>query len=210
MVKACCCGCSLSNGSIAIGAVFLSLSILGAVFAGWGISAWTLTYDAIREAQALCKDPVQTQYNRHCQHLSQGDLDPLSNLYAWLQPKITAFLVVYMGICLFQIVVNSLLIHGCKKKRPGLLVPFIVAQLVSFGFSVFIVIININFFGFLNSLYGLIVSILLWVLNGYLTVVVISCRAEMVAELRGNDEEEMKNGIGKDVGIYNPGYLKGF
>ena len=35
-------------------------------------------------------------------------------------------------------------------------------------------------------------------------------RAEMVAELRGNDEEEMKNGIGKDVGIYNPGYLKGF
>jgi len=32
----------------------------------------------------------------------------------------------------------------------------------------------------------------------------------MVAELRGNDEEEMKNGIGKDVEIYNPGYLKGF
>ena len=30
-------------------------------------------------------------------------------------------------------------------------------------------------------------------------------RAEMVAELRGNDEEEMKNGIGKDVGMYNPG-----
>jgi len=80
---------------------------------------------------------------------------------------------VYLVMCLFNTVINSLLIHGCRQKRPGLLMPWLVVACLSLLVSMIAAVGQAVQFGFSWNWVGLVIG---WAISIYFIIVVKSTR----------------------------------
>jgi len=155
-VGSCCCGCSLNTGCIIIGSITLIGSLIGVVLVGIGLG---------ESGSSFWEDG----WNKYC--TDNPDID-------CAQYKQVALIIlwVYLFLCIFNVIINSLLIHGCRKKIPSLLMPWLVVSCLSLAISIISAIAQAAQFGLTwNSL----AAVLGWLLSAYFILVVKSYRTVM-------------------------------
>merc|ERR1712126_635215 len=106
-VSSCCCGCSLKQGTVIIGAVSITFSILY-ILMYWG--AQYLGLEEYLEAQG------------------QDDMSKKVHI---------VFMIAMGVISILNICVNSCLIHGANKDNPKLLLPWIILMGINICLSIF-------------------------------------------------------------------------
>merc|ERR1712226_547624 len=88
------------------------------------------------------------------------------------------FIVLAIVICVFMIVVASILIHGARMERPDFLMPWIVVEI----FALFFVLIQI-FYAFATSQWSsAFFDIVYFALHLYFIIVVLSFRKQLQAQ----------------------------
>jgi len=154
--KACC--FDLKTGAITLGVLQLILSILGAIvfiaimfYYGYGHQYFEQKGITDEETKGLYKD--QTMY---------------------------ISLSIMLGIFVFSIIIDSLLIHGARTGRAGLLTPWLILTVLTMACLVVSIIISIIYLNWLS--FG--VRLLVLVIKGYFFVCVWSLRKEIQREKR--------------------------
>jgi len=157
--KACC--FDLKTGAITLGVLQLILSILGAIvfiaimfYYGYGHQYFEQKGFTDEEIKGLYTD--QTMY---------------------------IYLSIVIGISIFCIIIDSLLIHGARTGRAGFLTPWLVLNILTMVCLLVSIIISIIS---LNVLY-LVVRLFILVIKGYFFVCVWSLRKEIQREKRGSN-----------------------
>merc|ERR1712037_361935 len=166
-VRNCCCGCTLKTGVLIIGALYLAGAIIGCLGSASSIVS-QLSFSAI-------SDPSKP-------------FDP-SNLYDPSHPYATniarvglglwvAFLVGFIG----NAIANSLLIHGARTAKPGLIMPGVILTLHLF--LLLVELIRKIYFLFLTGAVVSFVSGLVFTLVGcvfavYFFIVIRSYRKQL-------------------------------
>jgi amino acid transporter len=93
-----------------------------------------------------------------------------------------AFLAVYLIVCLGYVVVASLLIHGARTAKPGLMMPWIILTAIGFVLDL-ISMIRYIVMGYFAGLGG---GLLFLALAIYLFIVVWSHRVELQGNPSGD------------------------
>jgi len=174
------CCCELQTGVLLVGV----LSLLGALCGCLGASI-ALSLSALGTAAAGGAFG-QFNFTRQDASLSQEQKEAISNLglgltgnaqqdtttvLAWT----TAMMAILLIICIGYVVVASMLIHGARKEKPGLLMPWIVLTIISLILNLVQLIGNLiqGYFGAVGSgLVGFVVAF-------YIFIVVWSYRKQL-------------------------------
>jgi len=157
--KACC--FDLKTGAITLGVLQLILSILGAIvfiavmfYYGYGHQYFEQKGFTDEEIKGLYTD--QTMY---------------------------IYLSIVIGISIFCIIIDSLLIHGARTGRAGFLTPWLVLTVLKMVYLLVLIISSIISLDLLS----LGVQLFVLVIKGYFFVCVWSLRKEIQREKRGSN-----------------------
>ncbi|XP_068248754.1 uncharacterized protein [Palaemon carinicauda] len=106
--------------------------------------------------------------------------------------SVTIVLYVLLALCIFMIITSSMLIHGVKNDRRGLLLPFIGQEAVNAIVFLSLFIWILATFGTDTKVIGMAISILLGTLvRGYFALVVFS-QYQALGLIRMHEEHSMK------------------
>jgi len=153
------CGCL--GASIA-----LSLSALGTAAAGGAFGQFNFT----SQDASLSQEQKEAISNLGL-GLSGNAQQDTTTVLAWT----TAMMAILLIICIGYVVVASMLIHGARKEKPGLLMPWIVLTIISLVLNLVQIIGNL-----INGYFGVVVSGLVgFVLAFYIFIVVWSYRKQL-------------------------------
>jgi len=204
-VSSCCCGCSLVKGATAIGATLLACWLLIMACSWFLLGYWIAKENIVAEAKEKCSQP-QNANLIECQRFEQAMAHMQQTLHGFdTGDFIKTFVIGYNVLGVIGIVVCSLLIHGCRKGRPNLLLPFIIFKGTSLGISAITTIgAGLYYRNIINLSAMLPIYVLLWALMAYLVIVVISCRAEMLERRVREDKELQAKSPTKNHQFENP------
>jgi len=110
-VEKCCACLELKTGTLIIGAINLLAAIVGAVFSAIGLAG-----SAVLASGAL---------NKYIDNGQQGGYqgsDAVNAAGTWGIIVTSILLIIYV----LYVVVASMLIHGARKEKPGLMMPWII------------------------------------------------------------------------------------
>jgi len=138
--KACFC-MSLKTGTILLGVLNLIGSIIGAC-ASLGILIFWVWYgeasnQSMKELQGLTDQLRELNNQLGGEDKGEPEAPPNahSHLIIWYVVTGTIFL-----ICALYIIIASLLIHGARKGRPGMLIPWLIHTTISMVLEIAVVI----------------------------------------------------------------------
>jgi len=182
------CCCPLQTGVILVGV----LSLLGALCGCLG-SAIALSLSALGTAAAsgAFGQANFTRQNEDLASFSQDQKNTLTNLglsgdaqtitttvLAWT----TAMMAILLILCIGYVVVASMLIHGARKAKPGLMMPYLVLTIISLLLNLVQIIMNLVY-GYYNivysGLFGFIIAL-------YIFIIVWSHRMELQGLQQGS------------------------
>jgi len=177
-------GCiQLQTGVLIIGVLHLILALLGAFVSAilltlssvWvsGVADGVLNQaiQGIKEGLQQADDESRAAFNQTLDTfagLSNDDVGAAKIAVV----VVTAILLV---LCIFWIITCSLLIHGARKGKPGLLMPWYIVTAIGICFSVIQIVqqfINLQIGAAIGGIFGVIIGC-------YLLVVVWSFRAQL-------------------------------
>jgi len=172
------CCCELQTGVILVGVLSLLGALCGCLGSSIGLAASAFGTAAASGAFG------QFNFTRQDASFSQDQREAFSNIgftggaqqvtttvLAWT----TAMMAILLIICIGYVVVASMLIHGARKGKPGLMMPWIVLTIISLLFNLIQLIGNL-----VNGYYNLVFSGLFGFLVGfYIFIVVWSHRKQL-------------------------------
>merc|ERR1712210_22550 len=182
------CCCELQTGVKLVGV----LTLLGALCGGF-TSSILLSLSALGTAAAngAFGQLNFTNANNDLAGFSQDKKDAMAGLglsgdaqsvattvLAWT----TAMLAILLIICIGYVVVASMLIHGARKAKPGLMMPWLVLTIISLLLNLVQVIGNL-----VNGYYNIVYSGLFGFIIGFYTFIVVwSHRMELQGLQQGS------------------------
>jgi len=175
MVKGCCCCCCKTNtvsGTIVIGSICLFFSLLGAGTSAYYLGVWHSTLSDLDGAVG----GVECGDDSDC----QANMGIYNQLMSLIKKYLNASLGTSLFVWLLNVLVDSLLIVGCVKKIPNLLLPFIVLSGICIVANIIGCIVGIVQLGFIGFLVMLIMNAIIWGLWIWMLIVVVSARSELM------------------------------
>jgi len=177
-VKKFLCCCELQTGTILVGVLSLLGALCGCLASSIGLAASAFgtaaASGAFGQLNFTRQDASFTQEQRDAFAnigLSGGAQQVTTTVLAWT----TAMMAILLIICIGYVVVASMLIHGARKGKPGLMMPWIVLTVISLLFNLIQLIGNL-----VNGYYNLVYSGIFGFLIGfYIFIVVWSHRKEL-------------------------------
>nr|ALS04526.1 hypothetical protein [Acartia pacifica] len=177
-VSKCCCGCSLKDGCLLLGI----LGIIGGVGGTIVCIAFEASTPFLEKVVDMYCDNYTASYTvddtaSFCNH------DPIK--------MVQIFFGVYLAVCLIQLIVNSLLVHGARTGNGSLLTPWLVMTGISIVLTIASTCAQMAYIGKTAILSGVISIIVNVVVSGYFLLVVHSHRKE---PMEGNLNERQNYG----------------
>jgi hypothetical protein len=161
------CGCFASS-------ILLSLSALGTAAANGAFGQFNFT----KADQDLAGFSQEKKDAWAGLGLSGDAQSVTTTVLAWT----TAMLAILLIICIGYVVVASMLIHGARKAKPGLMMPWLVLTIISLLFNLVQIIGNL-----VNGYYNLVYSGLFgFIIGFYIFIVVWSHRKELQGLQQGS------------------------
>merc|ERR1712212_1033 len=153
----------LKTGTIILGVLNLILCIIGtiaclAVLVGYSVASDEV-FDAVVE-----------------QHPEVGDLD--GDVSEAIGIVVYVTVAIALAICVFYIIIASLLIHGARKGRPGFLTPWLVLTVISMLLQILEVISSLAFLEW-GDVFGTLVAL---IIEAYLFSCVYSLKKQLEDE----------------------------
>jgi len=180
------CCLPLSLGAYIIGAISILASailiILDSVYFAGGLFA---IEDIFQDYENDCND-----YYSDC-----GDFD-----LGMIEAVVSAWFGIWLALNLLFILINSMLIYGTAKERPGFLMPWIVFQVIVILFGLARLVGSLVLVAFLSAviLAWTFVEIILALICGYMLVCIMALRTEIQKKKReeGNGQRSSITTIG--------------
>lgn len=188
-----CCGClDLKVGTKIIGiinligAILTTLSMTGLLLMMMLVDVGVSASKSIHESHRSSLDPDDDYVDAH---------DHAQTMFELLQANITYVniaLYIMLGLAVLMIITSSMLIHGVRTDRRGLLLPFIVQEVVNIIVFIAIDIAVLVLFGAQEAIIGMVLSVVGGCLiQIYLLLVVIS-QYQALGLIRMHEEISMK------------------
>jgi len=182
------CCCQLQTGVILVGvlsllgslcgcfwsAIALSLSALGTAAANGAFGQFNFT----RQDQDLASFSQEQKDAMAGLGLSGDAQSVTTTVLAWT----TAMMAILLIICIGYVVVASMLIHGARKAKPGLMMPWLVLTIISLLLNLVQIIGNL-YNGYYNVVYS---GLFGFIIGFYIFIVVWSHRKELQGLQQGS------------------------
>eukprot|EP00090_Calanus_glacialis_P033709 TRINITY_DN5607_c0_g1_i3.p1 TRINITY_DN5607_c0_g1~~TRINITY_DN5607_c0_g1_i3.p1 ORF type:complete len:170 (-),score=45.10 TRINITY_DN5607_c0_g1_i3:110-619(-) len=134
----------LKTGTIILGVINLIGCVIGAIACLASVIGYAVLSDQVNQALEE----------------SENQLDDNVGIVVYVT------LSIVLIICVFYIIISSLLIHGARTGRPGFLTPWLVLTIISMGFQVLNVIgglISLQWGKTFSTIIGLVIEAYLFV-----------------------------------------------